>query len=112
MSWKSAEKKLSFQNNALSEKGWNSKTERLGRTSQKNMNRGLRKRWRRGIFYRDALRSNYKSLTILNDSIGIRLKNAVHLGKKFLAAIFSAILYSISNGLKYASTFVMYEKGI
>ena len=34
-------------------------------------------------------------LQIFNDSIGIRLKNAVHLGKKFLAAIFSAILYYI-----------------
>ena len=32
-------------------------------------------------------------LQIFNDSIGIRLKNAVHLGKKFLAAILSAILY-------------------
>ena len=30
---------------------------------------------------------------ILNDYIGIRLKNAVHLGKKFLAAIFSVIVY-------------------
>ena len=29
----------------------------------------------------------------LKDSIGIRLKNAIHLGKKFLAAIFSAIVY-------------------
>ena len=32
-------------------------------------------------------------LRILNDSIGIRLKNAVHLGKKFLAAIFSVMVY-------------------
>ena len=32
-------------------------------------------------------------ITNLKDSIGIRLKNAVHLGKKFLAAIFSAIVY-------------------
>ena len=32
-------------------------------------------------------------LRILNDCIEIRLKNAVHLGKKFLAAIFSVILY-------------------
>ena len=32
-------------------------------------------------------------LQIFNDSIGIRLKNALHLGKKFLAAIFSTILY-------------------
>ena len=31
---------------------------------------------------------------IFNDSKGIRLKSAVHLGKKFLAAIFSAIVYS------------------
>ena len=29
-------------------------------------------------------------LQIFNDSIGIRLKNAVHLGKKFLTTIFSA----------------------
>ena len=28
-----------------------------------------------------------------NDSIGIRLENAVHLGKEFLAAIFSVIVY-------------------
>ena len=33
-------------------------------------------------------------ITNLEDYIGIRLKNAVHLGKKFLAAIFSAIVYS------------------
>ena len=33
-------------------------------------------------------------LQTFNDSIGIRLKNAVHLGKKFLAVIFSAIVYS------------------
>ena len=39
-------------------------------------------------------------LQIFNDSIGIRLKNAVHLGKKFLAAIFSAILYFGLSGLK------------
>ena len=32
-------------------------------------------------------------ITNLKDPIGIRLKNAVHLGKKFLAAIFSAIVY-------------------
>ena len=32
-------------------------------------------------------------LRILNDSIGMRLKNAVHLGKKFLAAILSVIVY-------------------
>ena len=32
-------------------------------------------------------------LQIFNETIGIRLKNAVHLGKKFLAAIFSAIVY-------------------
>ena len=32
-------------------------------------------------------------LQSFNDSIGIRSKNAVHLGKKFLATIFSAILY-------------------
>ena len=37
-------------------------------------------------------------LQIFNDSIGIRLKNAVHLGKKFLAAIFSAIVYSENQG--------------
>ena len=30
---------------------------------------------------------------IFDDSIGIQLKNALHLGKKFLTAIFSAILY-------------------
>ena len=41
-------------------------------------------------FYRDALRSN---LQIFSDSIGIRLKNALHLGKKFLVTIFSAIVY-------------------
>ena len=35
-------------------------------------------------------------LQIFNDSIGIRLKYAVHLGKKFLAAIFSAIVYCIT----------------
>ena len=33
-------------------------------------------------------------LQIFNDSIVVRLKNAVHLGKKFLAAIFSAIIFS------------------
>ena len=33
-------------------------------------------------------------LQIFNNTIGIPLKNAVHLGKKVLAAIFSAILYS------------------
>ena len=33
-------------------------------------------------------------LQIFNDFIGIRLNNAVHLGKKFLAAIFSTIVYS------------------
>ena len=32
-------------------------------------------------------------LRIFNGSIGIRLKNAMHLGKKFLAAIFSVIVY-------------------
>ena len=32
-------------------------------------------------------------LRILNDSIGIRSKNVVHLDKKFLAAIFSVIVY-------------------
>ena len=32
-------------------------------------------------------------LQIFNDFLGIRLKYAVHLGKKFLAAIFSAIIY-------------------
>ena len=31
-------------------------------------------------------------LQIFNDCMGIRLKIAVHLGKKFLAAIFSAIV--------------------
>ena len=39
-------------------------------------------------------RSILLELQIFNDSIGIRLKNAVHLGKKFLAAIFSIIAYS------------------
>ena len=34
-------------------------------------------------------------LQIFTDSIGIQLKSAVHLGKKVLAAIFSAILYWI-----------------
>ena len=34
-------------------------------------------------------------LRIFNDSIGIRLKNAVHLGKKFLAAIFTVIVYCV-----------------
>ena len=34
-------------------------------------------------------------LQIFNDSIGIRLKNAVHLGKKSFAAIFIAIVYWI-----------------
>ena len=38
-------------------------------------------------------RCNVFLLQILNNSIGIRLKNAVHLGKKLLAAIFSVILY-------------------
>ena len=33
-------------------------------------------------------------LQVFNDSIGIQLKNAVHLGKKFLAIIFSTIIYS------------------
>ena len=32
-------------------------------------------------------------LPIFNDSTGIRLKNVVHRGKKFLAAIFRAIVY-------------------
>ena len=32
-------------------------------------------------------------ITNLKDSIGIRLKNAMHLGKKILPAIFSAIVY-------------------
>ena len=32
-------------------------------------------------------------LRILSDSLGIRLKNAVHLGKKLSTAIFSAIVY-------------------
>ena len=44
-----------------------------------------------GIFYQDAPRSNYESLTIL--AIGIRSKNTKHLGKKFLVVIFSAIVY-------------------
>ena len=34
-------------------------------------------------------------LQIYFDSIGIRLKSAMHLGKKFLAAIFSVIVYSV-----------------
>ena len=33
-------------------------------------------------------------LQIPNNSVGIRLKNAMHLGRKFLAAIFSAIVFS------------------
>ena len=32
-------------------------------------------------------------VTILSDSVGIRSKNEVHLGKTFLASIFSAIVY-------------------
>ena len=32
-------------------------------------------------------------LCFFNDLIGIRLKNAVHLGKKFLAAVFGIIVY-------------------
>ena len=36
-----------------------------------------------------------------NDSMGIRLKTAVHLGKKFLAAIFSAI---VNRNAPYANT--------
>ena len=34
---------------------------------------------------------------IVNESIGIRLQNAMHLGKKFLAAIFSVIVYCIGQ---------------
>ena len=30
---------------------------------------------------------------IFNESIGIRLQNTMHLGKEFLAAIFSVIVY-------------------
>ena len=37
-------------------------------------------------------------LRILNDSIGIQLKNEVHLGKKFLAAIFGTIACFGTNG--------------
>ena len=50
------------------------------------------------FFTKDALRSNRES----NDSIGIRLKNAVHPGKKFLITIFSAIVYCKSRPLKIA----------
>ena len=32
-------------------------------------------------------------LGIVNESIGVRSQKAVHLGKKFLAAIFSVIVY-------------------
>ena len=43
-------------------------------------------------------------LQIFTDSIGIRLKNAVHLGKKILAAIFSAIVYRQDPLTLYAYT--------
>ena len=35
-------------------------------------------------------------LRMIDDSVGILLKNAMHLGKKFLAAIFSSIVYGNS----------------
>ena len=38
----------------------------------------------------------------LNDSIGIRLMNAMHLGKKFPAAIFSVIIYFNSIPIKHS----------
>ena len=38
-------------------------------------------------------------LQFSNDSIGIRLKSAVHPGKKFLATIFSAIVYCRAKAL-------------
>ena len=40
---------------------------------------------------------------ILNDSIGIRLKNAAHLGKKILVAIFSVIVYRLLSFSKKES---------
>ena len=36
---------------------------------------------------------------MFNDSIGIRLKSALDLGKKYLVAIFSAIVYCLSAAL-------------
>ena len=41
------------------------------------------------------------------DSVGIRLKNPVHVGKKFLAAIFSAILYCGSPYVKLRSKYFL-----
>ena len=51
-------------------------------------NRRFRLRWRGGI----SAKIPVLELRIFNDSAGIRSKNTMHLGKLFLAIIFSAIV--------------------